>query len=279
MLGRRVVLGVCAIGVGSLVLTGCKGFRTASQSYTEDAGVQQKVTSVRIENGSGAVRVRVGQQPNVRRTVYYASDRPKPGQTVSYEGETLVLRDCAERNCSIDYDVTLPVAAKVVGEVGSGEIEIVGMSEVGVRAGSGDIRVRDVPGPVTVKVSSGRADLTGLGQSAVVEASSGDVNLTNIKGDVTVLSRSGQVVAVGIEGKTSVESSSGDVRIQMASAQPVKAVASSGNIDLTVPRGAPYRVDARTSSGERSVNIATDPAGQTLLDLDASSGDVAIGYS
>jgi hypothetical protein len=274
---RRVVLGVCAIGVGSLLLSGCNGFRTSSQSFTDDAAVQQKVTSVRIENGSGAVRIRMGQQPNVRRTVYYASD--KPDQTVSYEGETLVLRDCAKRNCSIDYDVMLPVGAKVVGEVGSGEIEVVGMSEVGVRAGSGDVRVRDVPGPVTVKVNSGQAELSGLGQSAVVEASSGDVRLTNIKGDVTVLSRSGEVVALGIEGKTSVENSSGDVRIQMVTAQAVKAHASSGNIDLTVPRGQPYRVDARTSSGDRSVEIATDPAGQTLLDLDASSGDIKVAYS
>lgn len=277
-MSRRVVLGVCAIGVGTLLLSGCDGFRVASQNFSDTTDITQKVAAVRIDNnGSGAVRVRVGATPSVRRTVYYRDD--KPGQTHRVEGDTLVLEDCKQRNCSIDYEVTLPVAAKVMGEVGSGEIEVVGMSEVGVRAGSGDVRVRDVPGPVTVNVSSGRAELVGLGQSAVVEASSGDVSLTDVKGDLTVLSRSGEVNAVGIGGKTSVESSSGDVRVDMAAPQSVKVTASSGTIRVTVPRGQLYKADVRTSSGERRIGVDTSPQSQYVLDLDASSGDIEVGYS
>jgi hypothetical protein len=274
---RRVVLGACAIGVGTLLLSGCGGFRVASSQFSDDTAVQQAVTAVRLETGSGAVRIRVGAQPNIHRTVYHVNE--KPGQTSRFEGSTLVLDDCMQRDCSVDYDVTLPAGAKVVGDVSSGEVEIVGMSEVGVQAGSGEVRVRDVPGPVTVKVSSGRAELTRLGQSAVVEASSGDIVLAGIKGDVTVLSHSGQVEASGISGKTSVESSSGDVRITMATAQSVKASASSGSIQLRVPRGGAYRLDLKTSSGEQNVNIDTSANSATVLDLDASSGDITVDYT
>ncbi|MET0235621.1 MAG: DUF4097 family beta strand repeat-containing protein [Kibdelosporangium sp.] len=273
---RRVVLGVCAIGVGTLLLSGCDGFRAVSSQFSDDTGVQQKVTAVRLESGSGSVRIRVGTQANVHRTVFYVND--KPGQTSRVEGDTLVLEDCKKRNCSVDYDVTLPVGAKVIGEVGSGEVEITGMAEVGVQSGSGDVRVKDVPGPVTVHVSSGRAELTGLGQSAVVEASSGDVVLSDIKGDVTVMSRSGEVVASRLGGKASIENSSGDVRVAMAGTQGVKVSASSGSISLQVPRGTAYRVDAETGSGEKTVNIDTSPNSAHLLDLEASSGDITVDY-
>jgi hypothetical protein len=271
------VLGVCAIGAGTLLLSGCDGFRPASSQFSDDTGVQQAVTAVRLETGSGSVRIRTGAQPNVHRTVYYVND--KPGQTSRFEGGTLVLEGCKTRNCSVDYDVTLPAGAKVMGEVGSGEVEIAGMSEVGVRAGSGDVRVRDITGPVTVNVSSGRAELTGLAQSAVVEASSGDIVLADIKGDVTVLSRSGEVTASGIGGRTSVDSSSGDVQLTMASPQNVKASASSGNIDLRVPRTGAYRLDIKTSSGDQNVNIDTSASSGTVLDLDASSGDITVDYT
>jgi hypothetical protein len=274
---RRVVLGVCAIGVGTLLLSGCDGFRVTSSQFSDDTGVQQAVTAVRLETGSGTVRVRVGPQPNIHRTVYHVNERP--GQTSRFDGSTLVLEDCKQRNCSVDYDVTLPAGAKVMGDVGSGEVEIVAMSEVGVRAGSGDVRVRDVPGPVTVDVASGRAELTGLGQTAVVEASSGDIVLAGIKGDVTVRSHSGEVEASGLSGKASVESSSGDVRITMATAQSVKATASSGSIQLRVPRSGAYRLDIETSSGDQNVNIDTSPSSETVLDLNASSGDITVDYT
>ncbi|MBP2322006.1 hypothetical protein JOF56_002391 [Kibdelosporangium banguiense] len=274
---RRVVLGVCAIGAGTLLLSGCDGFRAASSQFSDDTGVQQKVTAVRLETGSGSVRIKTGAQPTIHRTVFYVSD--KPGQTFRFEGDTLVLEDCKRRNCSVDYDVTLPAGAKVMGEVGSGEVEITAMTEVGVEARSGDVRVRDVPGPVTVNVSSGRAELSGLAQSAVVEAGSGDVVMSNVKGDVTVLSRSGEVDASGIGGKASIDSSSGDVKLTMASAQNAKVTASSGNILIRVPRGNAYKLDARTNSGERNVNIDTSPSSASVLQLNASSGDITVDYS
>jgi hypothetical protein len=271
---RRVVLGVCAIG--TLLLAGCSGFRVASSTFEDDSPVQRTVSVVRLESGSGTVKVRTGGQPGIHRKVYYLKD--KPGGSTRFEGDTLVLENCKQNGCSIDYDVVLPTGAKIIGEVGSGDIVVQGMSEVGVRTGSGDIIVRDVTGPVTVRTGSGDADLSGLAQSAVVEASSGDVKLTNVKGDATVLSRSGNVIGNDLGGKTSVESSSGDVTLMMSAIAAVKASASSGNIQIHVPRGENYQVTAHTSSGDQNINITSDPSARNQLTLDASSGDITVDY-
>jgi DUF4097 and DUF4098 domain-containing protein YvlB len=64
----------------------------------------------------------------------------------------------------------------------------------------------------------------------------------------------------------------------MSAITSVKATASSGNIELHVPRGEGYKVGVRTSSGDQHVNIANDPAGKNQLDLEASSGDVTVDY-
>jgi hypothetical protein len=271
---RRVVLGVCTIG--TLLLAGCNGFRAASANFEDDAPVQATVTAVRLESGSGSVKVRTGGTPGIHRKVYYVKD--KPGASTHFEGDTLVLEDCRQNGCSIDYDVVLPAGAKIMGEVGSGDITVLGMAEVGVRTGSGDVVVRDVTGPVTVRTGSGDADLSGLGQSAVVEASSGDVKLTNIKGDATVLSRSGNVIGNDLGGKTAVESSSGDVTLMMSAITTVKATASSGNIQIHVPRGENYHVATHTSSGDENINITSDPSAKSQLTLDASSGDISVDY-
>ncbi|MEV4311670.1 DUF4097 family beta strand repeat-containing protein [Actinocrispum sp. NPDC049592] len=271
---RVVVLGICA--AGTLLLAGCNGFRAASSTFDEDVPVGQPVSTVRIESGSGDVRIHTGSKANIHRKVYYQGD--KPGATTRFEGNTLVLAECGQRNCSIDYELTLPVAAKVIGEAGSGNIEVVGMSEVGVRAGSGDVTVRNVAGPVTVNTGSGNAELSGLGQSAVVEVSSGDVRLTDVKGDATIQAHSGKVTGTNLGGKTSVDSSSGDVVLSMSAVRNVKATASSGNIKVQVPRGENYHVSAVTDSGDESVNILNDPAGPNLLDLHASSGDITVDY-
>lgn len=276
-MSRRVVLGVCAIGVGTLLLSGCGSFSLTSSNFSDTTDITQKIATVRIDNGSGAVRVRTGATASVKRTVYYRGT-DKPGQTQRVEGDTLVLDRCPQNNCSVDYEVTLPDGAKVMGEVGSGEIDVVGMTEVGVRSGSGDIRVTDISGPVTVKVSSGRAQLSNIGQSAVVEAGSGDVSVTGVKGDATVQARSGEIKVAGVEGKASVDSTSGDIQLDMPKAQSLKATAQSGRIDVVVPRGQAYKTNVSTKSGEKTINVDTSMDSKYVLDLEASSGDVTVAY-
>jgi hypothetical protein len=273
---RRVVLGVCAIGAGALLLSGCNGLRTASKSATDEMSVTQPVKSVRLETGSGNVHIAPGPQALVKRTVFFAGD--KPGPTSRVEGDTLVLGDCPQDRCSVDYDVTLPTGASVLGETSSGDVDISGMTGVQLKTTSGDKHIRDISGPVTLRGSSGKTQLSNLGASAVVEASSGDVILSTVKGDVTVQVTSGHVSATDLGGQASVKASSGDVNLSLGAAHNVNVVVSSGNVQVNVPQGTPYRVNVKTSSGNKDVGIATDPSASTSMDLQATSGDVTVSY-
>jgi len=274
---RRVVLGVCAIGAGALLLSGCNGLRMASSTATDEMSVTQPVKSVRLETGSGNVHIAPGPQALVKRTIHFAGG-DKPGPTSRVEGDTLVLGDCTQDRCSVDYDVSLPTGASVLGETSSGDVDISGMTGVQLKTTSGDKSIRDISGPVTLRGSSGKTQLSNLGASAVVEASSGDVILSTVKGDVTVQVTSGQVSATDLGGQASVKASSGDVNLSLGAAHNVNVVASSGNVLVTVPQGTPYRVNVKTSSGNKEVGIATDPSASTTMDLQATSGDVTVNY-
>lgn len=273
---RRVVLGVCAMGATALLLSGCNGLRVASKQATDEMSVTQAVRSVRLDTSSGDVHIAVGQQAAVKRTVHYAGDMPGPTSRV--EGDSLVLESCPHDTCSIDYDVTLPAGAKVLGETSSGDIDITGMTEVGLKSSSGDKTLRDISGPVTLENSSGKVMLTNLGGSAVVKSTSGDVILSTVKGDVTVQLTSGHVSGTGLGGQASVKASSGDVDLGLTAAHNVNVVATSGNVLVTVPQGTPYRVNAKTSSGNKEIGIATDPSSSTSMELQASSGDITVSY-
>jgi hypothetical protein len=273
---RRVVLGVCAMSATALLLSGCNGLRAASKTATDETGVTQPVKSVRLETGSGNVHIAPGSQGLVKRTVYFAGD--KPGPTSRVEGDTLVLGPCPQDACSVDYDVTLPAGAKVIGEATSGDIDISGMTEVGIKTTSGDKTLRGISGPVTLEGSSGKVTLNDLGGSAVVRSTSGDVILTTVKGDVTVQLTSGHVSGTGLGGQASVKASSGDVDLAMAASHNVNVVVTSGNVSVKVPRGTPYRANLKTTSGNQDVSIATDPSATTAMDLQASSGDISVNY-
>ncbi|MFD1045248.1 DUF4097 domain-containing protein [Kibdelosporangium lantanae] len=175
--------------------------------------------------------------------------------------------------------MTLPAGAKVLGETSSGDLDIAGMTEIGLKTTSGDKTLRDISGAVTLEGSSGKITLARVGGAATVKSTSGDVILSTVKGDVTVQLTSGSVSGTDLGGQATVSASSGDINLGLSATHNVKATATSGNVYVKVPRGTPYRVTAQTSSGNRDINVATDPAAGAAMDLQANSGDIAVNYA
>lgn len=93
-----------------------------------------------------------------------------------------------------------------------------------------------------------------------------------------VAASSGSVELVDTGDTVAVEADSGDITIRAARAAGVAARASSGSIQVTVPRGA-YRVSARSDSGEVDNRVGDDLGAANHLDLDANSGDITIGFA
>lgn len=232
MTSRRVVAGIMA-GAAGLLLAGC-GWGTTT--FDDRESIDQEITEVRFANDSGDVRITVGEAVEVRRVVSYGQD--KPGRTHRVDDGALVVEECPVRECSIDYELTVPAGTRVSGHVDSGRVEVVGVATANVAAESGDVTVRDVAGEVKVSVQSGRLDLAGIGGAVVAGAESGDVS------------------------------------VGLTAARSVSVETESGNIEVTVPSGK-YHVEASSESGDLRNDLGDDPSGPPIK-ARAQSGDVTI---
>jgi putative adhesin len=271
----RLVGVTVAVGTALLALTAC-GWEVTTKQFTDDATVEQRVTSVRVANDSGGVTIRTGDQTTVRRTVHHDDARPEATHRV--EGDALVLDRCPVRRCWIDYEVTVPAGTRVLGQIDSGNVELDGVASVNIKASSGKVTVRKVPGTVTVAAESGSVSVSDVGDAVTVRASSGSVRVDNVRAALTVHAESGTIHARGVGGAADVESDSGTVTVQLAEAQNVRAHADSGAVNVTVPRAA-YRLKTTTDSGEVSGDVADDASGTHQLDLSSDSGDIVVRYA
>ncbi|WP_232376437.1 DUF4097 family beta strand repeat-containing protein [Amycolatopsis aidingensis] len=244
--------GVLMIGAGVAVAFGWVWPSTAEATDT----VAEQVNSVEIDNASGDIAITVADvaETTVRQTFSYRFGKPEDTFSIT-EGE-LYLGDCGWW-CSVEYEVVLPRAAAVTGDLSSGALTLEGVASADVHGSSGDVRVRDVDGPVRVDVSSGDVELTDIGKEITVDTSSGNIIGRDLRGAVTA------------------EASSGDITLALTAAGDVRADASSGNIELTVPAGE-YRVEGESNAGDRRIEVGRDSAAAHLLRLDTSSGDVTV---
>jgi major membrane immunogen (membrane-anchored lipoprotein) len=232
---KHVVAGATVVA-GGLLLSGCDWGDMGATTFNDSETLGQSVSEVRFANDSGDVKITVGDHLAVRRTVGYHDT--KPGKTYRVDGDALVLEECKERDCSVDYDVTVPEGTKVSGHVDSAKVEIVGVPSANVEAESGDITVRDVDGEVNATAQSGDVNLSGIGGAVVASAESGNVT------------------------------------VQLTSADNVTASTQSGNVDVTVPKGN-YQVKTNVNSGDVRNEVGSSTSGPTL-DLRAESGNITV---
>lgn len=148
----------------------------------------------------------------------------------------------------------------------SGSIELVVPRDAALRVDSSDGRVtlRDLSGPVDASSSDGSIEATGLTGALLLRSSDGSID------------------ASGLRSRT-VEARSSDGSVRLAFLGPPTTLAarsSDGSVDVQVPRaGAPYRVDATSSDGSRTVSVATDPRAHRRVDVHSSDGSVRVTYS
>jgi len=136
---------------------------------------------------------------------------------------------------------------------------------VDVDAGSGDIHAQDLNGNVRLRSASGDVSAEGLhGFSVQLKSASGDITA----GDLSA-------------GAVSARTASGDVTLQLSSVpEGVEARINSGDVAVLVPPGSePYRVDADTNSGDRSVGVVVSDRSSNAITAHTNSGDVVVDYA
>jgi hypothetical protein len=230
---RHLMVGVTVVA-GGLLLSACDWEEFGGQEFSDSESLSGSVSEVRFANDSGNVKITAGDKLEVRRTVGY--HETKPGKTYRVDGDVLVLENCPERGCWVGYEVTVPADVKVSGHVDSGDAEIAGVASVNVEADSGNVTIRDVDGAVNAKADSGNVELSGIGGAVVAGAESGNVSVALDEPD------------------------------------GVTVTTSSGNIDVTVPKG-DYQVEIQ---GDDVTNNLGNGTSGPSIDLNADSGNVTL---
>ena len=252
------------IGGGLVVLGLALAAGAFAERETDDTTtIDQAITQVELQTGSGDVRIETGDVPSTKVEEHREFLLFNTGKAHRVEdGGKLVLdSDCGWR-CEATWVVTVPMGTKVTGKSASGNIELRGVGAVDVRAASGDVTVNDATGSVRVDVASG---------NTTVKGAVGGVDLTAKSGDITATDLSGG-------GEVKADAASGDIELTLKDPTSVTADAASGDVIVHVPAtaGTKYKVDTETKSGEATVRIPTDPAATTVLTLRTKSGDVEV---
>lgn len=113
----------------------------------------------------------------------------------------------------------------------------------------------------------------------VVRGDSGDISAERLAGHLELTTDSGDVAGRDLNPTTvKATTNAGNVDLEFAT-QPVSVHANSdsGDVDVTVPAGGEYRVDAATTAGDVKVQgiLRNDHAGRTIT-ATADAGDVTV---
>lgn len=246
---------VTLITAAAAALTGCAGGIGAQLTF-EDV-TKTKVSQILLDVGSGDVEVTAGPVTETRITrIVHSSTDPDPSFTLT--GTQLRLTGNCGRHCDVSYKIEAPAGVTVTGELASGDVSLEGVAATDVRLSSGDIMVRNATGAVRAV------------------ATSGDITVIDSKGPATLVASSGDLHVINAGAPVNAKASSGDIDVKLSVPASVTAVASSGDVVVTVPQSS-YRVNATAGSGDVNVtDVPDDPTAKNVLDVQASSGDVTV---
>jgi len=107
---------------------------------------------------------------------------------------------------SLEVTVQLPANLPVTVRVGSGDADVSGVQQLQTNVGSGDLHVRQVSGKFGTSVGSGDVDATDIGSLDLGSVGSGDFKAEGIKGDARIGSiGSGDVTLRNVGGSVRAE--------------------------------------------------------------------------
>ena len=116
---------------------------------------------------------------------------------------------------SLEVTMQLPATLPLTVRVGSGDADVSGMQQLQASVGSGDLHVRQLSGALSASVGSGDIDATDIGSLDLGSVGSGDFKAKGIKGDARVGSiGSGDVTLRNVGGNVRADTlGSGDLEV------------------------------------------------------------------
>lgn len=239
--------------------------QTEYADSAEFAGTQ----SILVDSDNGDITIVAdpdAEEISVQRTVELAGWGGAPGGIGAVADGRLEIADVCDdvsflRNCSVDYEITVPEG-----------------TTIDVSADSGNITVEGATASVVAENDSGNIEIDGAAGDVVAENDSGDITLSGIEGKVTAQNDSGAITGTDLSATTfAAENSSGDITATFVTdPDAIEASSGSGNVELTVPGTATYDVDASSGSGTEDVTVDVDTRDGNPATVSSDSGDVTL---
>jgi hypothetical protein len=175
-------------GAGSLVVRGVQGLREARVQGTVCAASSDlaQQASIRADREAGTAVVETSI-PELHRF---------------FSGDTFVR---------IDLILEVPAGTAATVNDGSGSAHLIGLGELEVHDGSGELLIEDANGGVEVHDGSGSIEIRGARGSIQVHDGSGDVIVQDVDGDVMIYDGSGGIEVDGARSLVVAEDGSGSV--------------------------------------------------------------------
>lgn len=186
--------------------------------------------------------------------------------------ETKYPKGVKKLNVSVTFNLMIPAQASPEVNTVSGDLALtkIGGAAKAITV-SGEVTIEDVLGALKAKSVSGDVVVTNAGKGVKCDSVSGNVEARNVKGDAYLKSVSGNIIAEKIQGAIDADTVSGGVKmVDVSNAKTIKAKAlsgtvkysgeiypdgtysfqsHSGNVNVTIPAGSAFDLEAQTFSG------------------------------
>ena len=233
-----------------------------------EADDSQTLRGIDVQTGAGDVTIRANQPADG--DVLVGGDigdlevtRREDGVLVIRQGRTASASFLFGRGVgSADVELDLPLRdwSLLNVDTGNGNVELelegVGVDDLIVRTGAGDVR-GELPFANTLNVKSASGDIDWHGNTGILQcqSASGDVNFYGVADAANVRSVSGDVCLEGSFPMAQCGSVSGDVRLAtQVLPDRLEVSSTSGDCEVRIPDGGGFVVSFKTTSG----NFASD---------------------
>jgi len=144
------------------------------------------------------------------------------------------------------------------------EVEVPTKTNVEIRTGGGDVKIRHLEGETNLETSGGDVEVSGLVGNLRVRTSGGDIKLRDLSGDLNVKTSGGDITLENAHGRVEAHTSGGDVIAALArgNAKGGEIETSGGDIKIRVDPNVSLELDASTSSGEVTSNLPLKVTGE-----------------
>jgi len=144
-----------------------------------------------------------------------------------------------------------------------------------IRARHGDIQATDVKGALEAESSYDDVTVTRAGGPIDVKVTHGGAQISELENGGRIRASGEGVEVDGFRGRLEVEADRGDVRLSSVTplTEPLKVTATHGGIELEVPDGSRFNLDASSRRGE----VTTDASGLAVSQVDSSHVQATMG--